>query len=116
SVQLVQHIILRARDEPLGAEDVPAAMRSVADLHVITVEADSHHYTLAGPAARKDPGARKPRPIASEPAGDRDVGGKRGAKSARELAAVDIEPVGQDQNAAEIRSRQLPRDRAGRIK
>src|ERR1700692_3997212 len=96
----------RAGDLAPRPELVPAAGAAMADTDCRTIKADRRHHVFAWRTIGADQRLAKVGAVAGPPAGHRDPFADRADDAGDKLAAIDVEPVGQNENADQVGRRQ----------
>src|SRR5579872_1245003 len=108
AIQFEQNVSGRSRHLPPRSEQVPSAGAAVTDSDCLAVKADSDHHAAPRTAIASDKRFREIGAVASKSSGQWNAGPDRGDHAVDEFAAVDVQTVGQNENAGEIVRAQGP--------
>ena len=111
AVQLEQDSALRARDPASRPELVPITGAAMADPYRRAIEADCAHHALARRTVGADQGLLEARAIAGQSARQRYGGTDHAGDAGDQLAAVDAQTVGENEDAGQVVGCQRPADR-----
>ena len=101
AIEFVQHIAAGTGDQAFRAKGIPAAKGAVAHPDALTIEAQRGDPARSGFIARPHQGILEAAAVPGQPAGGRHTRGQMVAQALHQLAAVDLQTIGQHQYVAQ---------------
>ena len=106
AIEFEQHVALRTRNRAPWTENVPSAGAAVSDSDGAAVEADACNHPAPRRAIGADQRLLELRSVAGKPARQRNMRSDHLGNACHQFAAVDVQPIGKNEDACKIRRQQ----------